>query len=550
MSIVKEIISISGTFYDNLPGEHEVTYITDQDEKKIEKMDSNKVAKLLIIFDYPIVKCFSGSYIDIFKRSCTDPIRYDDKKLMDVYYKLLELEKISKIPKQEDQLKIYELITRNMKEIIGINDLKELIKKKYPTVYWGTACTNSIHMAYLLPMLKIADLLDADCTVIVLLADLHAMLDSLKSTEKELKARTKYYELMITTLLKRLNVNTNNLIFKIGTSFQLSKEYTMDVYRTNSFITVNQAIHAGSDVVKSSEKNPFINSILYPTLQVLDMKYLEADIFFGGIDQRKINTFSRDILPKLGYKKGIFIMNEMIPGLSKTSKKIKEDDKNKENNDEDKNKESNGENKNKENNDEDKNKESNVSNKNNKVKENEINQESNNRNKNNKVKENEINQESDDENKNNKVKENEINQDISQKMSSSDPTSKIDLLDSIKVINKKINSTFCEPKNIEDNTLLVLIEKLIFPVLNRLKVDFIINRQEKYGGKIEYKEYKQIYDDFSSNILTPQDLKQGLIENINFIIEPIRQTFLTDNNKKILFEAYGMTFIDLIKDQK
>ena len=180
----------------------------------------------------------------------------------------------------------------------------------------------------------------------------------------------------------------------------------------------------------------------------------------------KINTFSRDILPKLGYKKGIFIMNEMIPGLSKTSKKIKEDDKNKENNDEDKNKESNGENKNKENNDEDKNKESNVSNKNNKVKENEINQESNNRNKNNKVKENEINQESDDENKNNKVKENEINQDISQKMSSSDPTSKIDLLDSIKVINKKINSTFCEPKNIEDNTLLVLIEKLIFPVLN------------------------------------------------------------------------------------
>ena len=141
---------------------------------------------------------------------------------MDVYYKLLELEKISKIPKQEDQLKIYELITRNMKEIIGINDLKELIKKKYPTVYWGTACTNSIHMAYLLPMLKIADLLDADCTVtIVLLADLHAMLDSLKSTEKELKARTKYYELMITTLLKRLNVNTNNLIFKIRYKFPI-----------------------------------------------------------------------------------------------------------------------------------------------------------------------------------------------------------------------------------------------------------------------------------------------------------------------------------------
>ena len=73
----------------------------------------------------------------------------------------------------------------------------------------------------------------------------------------------------------------------------------MDVYRTNSFITVNQAIHAGSDVVKSSEKNPFINSILYPTLQVLDMKYLEADIFFGGIDQRQNKYFFKRHITKI-----------------------------------------------------------------------------------------------------------------------------------------------------------------------------------------------------------------------------------------------------------
>ena len=49
-------------------------------------------------------------------------------------------------------------------------------------VYWGTAPTGQIHVGYLVPLLLICQLLDADLEVTILLADLHAMLDNMKST--------------------------------------------------------------------------------------------------------------------------------------------------------------------------------------------------------------------------------------------------------------------------------------------------------------------------------------------------------------------------------
>lgn len=51
--------------------------------------------------------------------------------------------------------------------------------------------------------------------------------------------------------------------------------------------------------------------MLYPGLQALDEEYLEVDAQFGGVDQRKIFTFSEKYLPKLGYKQRAHLMNPM-----------------------------------------------------------------------------------------------------------------------------------------------------------------------------------------------------------------------------------------------
>lgn len=51
-----------------------------------------------------------------------------------------------------------------------------------------------------------------------------------------------------------------------------------------------------------------------------DEEYLDVDVQFGGVDQRKIFMFAREFLPKIGYRKRSYIMNSLIPGLGKSGK--------------------------------------------------------------------------------------------------------------------------------------------------------------------------------------------------------------------------------------
>lgn len=89
----------------------------------------------------------------------------------------------------------------------------------------------------------------------------------------------------------------------------------MDVYRLSSLITEHDARKAGAEVVKQVD-HPLLSGLLYPGLQALDEEYLKCDAQFGGVDQRKIFTFSEKYLPQLGYKKRIHLMNPMVPGLA------------------------------------------------------------------------------------------------------------------------------------------------------------------------------------------------------------------------------------------
>ena len=57
---------------------------------------------------------------------------------------------------------------------------------------------------------------------------------------------------------------------------------------------------------------------------------------------------------------------------------------------------------------------------------------------------------------------------------------------------------------------------------------FIIERNEKHGDNLEYKNYKEIKKDFIEKGLHPLDLKNAVAQEINELLKPIRK------NKKIL----------------
>ncbi|XP_053694342.1 tyrosine--tRNA ligase, cytoplasmic [Sabethes cyaneus] len=218
-----------------------------------------------------------------------------------------------------------QLIARNLQEVLGQDNMRTILKERDLKIYWGTATTGKPHIAYFVPMSKVADFLKAGCEVTILFADLHAYLDNMKAPWTLLQERTKYYEAVIKAMLTSLGVPLEKLKFVRGTDYQLSKEYTLDVYKLSSVVTQHDAKKAGAEVVKQVE-HPLLSGILYPGLQALDEEYLKVDAQFGGVDQRKIFTFAEKYLPQLGYAKRIHLMNPMIPGLAGGKMSSSEDD--------------------------------------------------------------------------------------------------------------------------------------------------------------------------------------------------------------------------------
>lgn len=56
-----------------------------------------------------------------------------------------------------------ELIIRNLQEILGEDKLDTILKERDLKIYWGTATTGKPHIAYFVPISKIADYLKAGC---------------------------------------------------------------------------------------------------------------------------------------------------------------------------------------------------------------------------------------------------------------------------------------------------------------------------------------------------------------------------------------------------
>jgi len=207
------------------------------------------------------------------------------------------------------------LIKRNTAEILTEEELTELLKtKKEPVVYLGYAPTGRPHIGYMIPAMKIKDFVAAGLKVKILLADIHAFLDNLKSSPELVQKRVEFYQEELRELYRAIGVDVSKIEFIKGSDFELSREYTFAMYRLAALSTIERAKHAASEVVKMDE-NPKLSGCLYPILQTIDEEYLEADIQYGGVDQRKILGFARESHPKIGQRKRVEIMTPMLPGI-------------------------------------------------------------------------------------------------------------------------------------------------------------------------------------------------------------------------------------------
>ncbi|MEX2017052.1 MAG: tyrosine--tRNA ligase [Candidatus Pacearchaeota archaeon] len=208
-----------------------------------------------------------------------------------------------------------EMMMRNSVEVLNKELIDETLKRKSLKVYCGYEPSGEMHLGHLVTIMKLLDFQKAGVNVIILLANWHAWLNK-KGDWKFLDEQMKIWEKGMKAAGLRLGK------FVKGTDFQRETGYINDVMIMALDTTVNRGIRSMQTVARDIE-NAKISQIIYPLMQIEDIKALDLDFVVAGLDQRKIHALGIELFSKIGFnKKPIFVHTGIIPSLKGPGSKM------------------------------------------------------------------------------------------------------------------------------------------------------------------------------------------------------------------------------------
>jgi len=214
-----------------------------------------------------------------------------------------------------DIKKRLELIKKNAIEIIKEEELTNLLKKtKKPITYCGYEISGEVHLGHFVTITKLIDLEKAGFQVKILLADYHTWLNK-KDSWEEIKRLSKLWE----KIFKAAGLKKAEFI--LGSSFQQDKKYFEDILKMSLNITLNRALRSMQEVARDID-NAKVSQIIYPLMQIEDIKALKVDVVQSGLEQRKIHMLARETLPNLEYKAPILVHTPLISSLKGPGSKM------------------------------------------------------------------------------------------------------------------------------------------------------------------------------------------------------------------------------------
>lgn len=374
---------------------------------------------------------------------------------------------------QKTKKRNFDLIRRNLDEIITDEDLKRLIESGEKLKHYiGFEISGKIHLGTgLMSMLKIKDFMDAGVSVTVFLADWHTWInDKLGGDREKIKrVAVNYFKEGMKASLKCLGGNPEKIKFLLGTELYHNHDEfwatLIDVSKNTTLARVMRSI-----TIMGREEGEGIDfaKLIYPPLQVADIFFQGIHLAHAGMDQRKAHVIARDVanqlkikplLDKKGQKiKPIAVHHHLLLGLGKPPVWPIPKDK---------------------------------------------------------------------------------LRDLWSvlKMSKSVPDSCVYIHDTPQEIKRKINNAFCPEGEVEFNPVLDWTKYLIF---REKENSLLINRPEKFGGNVTYKNYVNLEKDFKNKKLHPMDLKNAVAEALIKLLEPARRHFAQPRVKKMLSELDKM----------
>ena len=209
----------------------------------------------------------------------------------------------------------FELIKRNTVEIVEESELMDVLKKKTsPKVYCGYEVSGEVHLGHMVTTTKLLDFQKAGFDVIVLLADWHTWLNR-KGDWKEIEKMV----LLWKKIFKGLGLEKAR--FVLGSEIQRNIEYIDDVFTISVQTTIQRALRSMQEIARDIE-NAKVSQVIYPFMQIVDIKALKVDVAYSGIEQRKIHMLAREVLPKLNSKAQVCVHTPLIPSLQGPGSKM------------------------------------------------------------------------------------------------------------------------------------------------------------------------------------------------------------------------------------
>ena len=197
-----------------------------------------------------------------------------------------------------------ELVKRNTFEIVNEKKIRDFLKKG--VVYCGYECSGEIHLGHLVTIIKLLDLQKAGIKVKVLLADWHTWLNQ-KGDWDFVNKQLKQWE-------KGMKAVGLKAEFVKGTSYQRKPDYIEDMLKMALKTTINRGVRAMQQVARDID-NAKISQVIYPLMQIEDVKSLGVNFVVAGTDQRKIYMLGQDVGKEVGIPEAVYLYTPIIPGL-------------------------------------------------------------------------------------------------------------------------------------------------------------------------------------------------------------------------------------------
>jgi len=201
----------------------------------------------------------------------------------------------------------FELIKRNTEEILGEEELKEMLKKGEKLKHYiGFEISGKPHLGHgLVCMAKVKDLMDAGVDCSIFLADWHSWINDKLGGNLEIikKVAGGYFKEVMIAAFKCVEGDPKRLKFVLGSDLYENNDlYWLTVIDISKNTSLSRILRSITIMGRQEGESVDFAKLIYPPMQVADIFIQDINIPHAGMDQRKAQVIARDVASKLSFK--------------------------------------------------------------------------------------------------------------------------------------------------------------------------------------------------------------------------------------------------------